>query len=207
MPTTIAYLQKEVNPNKTTRVRELGAVDVQALREAVLQLPGDAWDTTADFEANYNKQGAIRSASHIVFRFCDRREIPFRYFDMPVWSEWQNVLLPVLEAAVRDYGYARGFYPRIMLANLPAGTFIPPHVDGAAHVSVPHKIHIPLTTNPETYFFVGDERFHLQEGFAYEVNNATRHSVVNSGATDRIHLIFEYLDADLQQFETAVATV
>ena len=198
---TIAYLDREVNPNKTATVRELGAVDVRALTEAVVALPDSAWDKTEDFEANYNKQGAIRSASHIVFRFCDRRAVPFRYFDMPVWEEWSEQLRPVLDAAVQAYGYRRGFYPRIMLAKLPGGTFIPPHVDGAAHVSVPHKIHIPLTTNPQTYFFVDEQRFHLREGVAYEVNNATRHSVVNGGTTDRIHLIFEYLDADLQGFQ------
>lgn len=197
---TIAHLDEEINPHKTATVRELGAVDVRALTTAVLALPADAWDKTEDFEANYNKQGAIRSASHVIFRFCDRRQIPFRYFDLPAWSTWQPLLLPVMEAAVKPYGYARGFYPRIMLAKLPGGTFIPPHVDGQAHVSIPHKIHVPLVTNPQTFFFVDEQRFHLAEGHAYEVNNATRHSVVNGGSEDRIHLIFEYLDAELQRF-------
>jgi hypothetical protein len=199
-PRTIAYLDKEINPQKTATVRELGPVDVRSLTEAVLALPADAWDKTEDFEANYNKNGAIRSASHVIFRFCDRRQIPFRYFDMPVWDSWQSLLLPVMEGAVKAYGYTRGFYPRIMLAKLPGGTFIPPHIDGQAHVSVPHKIHVPLITNAQTFFFVDTERFHLAEGIAYEVNNATRHSVVNGGESERIHLIFEYLDAELQQF-------
>lgn len=199
-PRTIAFLDEEINPNKTATVRELAPVDVRALTEAVLALPAAEWDKTADFEANYNKQGAIRSAAHIIFRFCDRREIPFRYYDMPAWPDWEPLLMPVLEAAVTPYAYRHGFYPRIMLAKLPGGTFIPPHVDGQPHVSVPHKIHVPLVTNPQTFFFVNDERFHLAEGVAYEVNNAARHSVVNGGDMDRIHLIFEYLDAELQRF-------
>ena len=195
---TFSSLPEEINPNKTAIVRALGPVDLSVLRPHVLAMPESAWDKADDFEANYNKTGAIRSASHCIFRFCDRRQSPYRYVDLEAWQTWTPLLLPVMQAAVRPYGYARGFFPRIMLARLPGGSFIPPHVDGEPRVSVPHKIHVPITTNPQVYFFVAGERFHLEEGAAFEVNNAARHSVVNGGESARIHLIFEYLDADLQ---------
>jgi hypothetical protein len=199
-PTTIATLPEEINPHKTATVRELGPVDLSLLRPHVLAMPEGAWDKTEDFEANYNKLGVIRSASHCIFRFCDRRQSPFRYYDLPAWRTWQPLLLPVMHEAVRPYGYARGFFPRIMLARLPGGTFIPPHVDGDPRASVPHKIHVPVATNPQVHFFVGEQRFYFEAGSAYEVNNAARHSVVNGGDSPRIHLIFEYLDADLQRW-------
>lgn len=197
---TIAWLLEEVNPNKTTRVRELGAVDVREVKAAVLATQPEAWDTPDDFQANYNKRGALRSAAHITLRFCDRRERPSRCYDLPAWQQWEPLLLPLMEAAVAPLNYARGFFPRIMFARLPAGAFINPHEDGAESGTRPHKIHVPIVTNAETYFFVEHERYHFAEGVAYEVNNTARHAAVNGGATDRVHLIFEYLDADLQSF-------
>lgn len=194
----MALLHQEINPHKTATVRDLGVVDLGRVRADTLALPDAEWDRSDDFEANYNKHGAIRAVAHVIFRFSDRRQTPLRCYDLPVWERWQTRLLPIMEAAVRPFGYARGFYPRIMLARLPAQGFVPPHVDG--HVSVAHKIHVPIVTNPDTYFFVEGTRYHFPEGSAYEVNNSVRHAVVNGGATDRIHLIFEYLDADLQPF-------
>lgn len=198
---TTAHLPYEVNPNKTTTVRALGPVDVTGIKEAILQLPESAWDKAEDYEANYNKGGAIRQAAHVIFKFCDRRQTPFRYVDLPAWQEWEARLMPLMLQAVAPYGYKRGLFPRVMFADLPAGGFIPPHVDGDPSMAVPHKIHIPITTNERTYFFQEDERVHMPVGFAFEVNNAARHSVVNGGDTDRIHLVFEYLDADVQPFD------
>ena len=45
-------------------------------------------------------------------------------------------------------------------------------------------------------FLIGERVYHLPEGRAVEVNNLGRHAVRNDGATDRIHLIFEYYDDD-----------
>ena len=198
---TVALLREEINPHKTATLRELGPVDLRGIERDILAIPSDQWDTTTDHEANYNKNGAIRQASHIIFRFSDKRAVPFRCFDLPAWDGWRERLMPIMLDAVRPYGYGRGFFPRIMLANLPAGGFIPPHVDGASTVSRPHKIHVPIVTNSDTFIFVGDERFHLAAGHAYEINNAARHAVTNGGDSDRIHLIVEYLDAELQPFD------
>lgn len=199
---TIAFLHEEINPHKVASVRELAAVDVGAVRHALLATPPDAWDTEEDFRANYNKRGALRAASHIVLRFCDRRQRPAPCYNRPAWEQWAPLLLPIMEAAVEPYGYARGFFPRIMFARLPAGAFVTPHVDGESNGNRPHKIHVPIVTNADAYFFVGQQRYHFEAGRAYEVNNATRHAAANGGRSDRIHLIFEYLDASLQTFSS-----
>jgi hypothetical protein len=82
-----------------------------------------------------------------------------------------------------------------MLARLLAGKAIGAHVDGSPSAEVPHKIHVPLTTNHGVRFTIGDGEHHLERGRAYEVNNRRRHAVVNRGAEDRVHLIFDYYDA------------
>jgi hypothetical protein len=200
LQSAIAHLHEEINPNKTEGVRELGPVDLGTVPADVLATPDDAWDTADDFEANYNKRGALRHATHIILRFCDRRLRPAPCYDLPSWAQWAPRLLPIMEAAVAPYGYARGFFPRIMLARLPVGAFVAPHIDGQPSGNRPHKIHVPILTNADTYFFVEQHRYQFHPGQAYEVNNAARHAAANHGRSDRVHLIFEYLDASLQTF-------
>ena len=196
----VKRLNQEINSLKASTIRDLGPVDASSLIDLVLGIPENEWDREEDFEANYNKRGAISQGSHVVFRFSDRREIPYRYLELPIWEVWADRLLPVMRQAVAVYGYSNPFFPRVMLARLPAGAFIPPHVDGDASGHVPHKVHVPLVTNPKTFFFEEGTRHHLAAGRAWEVNNGITHSVVNGGGSDRIHLLFEVLDADAQRF-------
>jgi aspartyl/asparaginyl beta-hydroxylase (cupin superfamily) len=106
------------------------------------------------------------------------------------------LLEPVLAEATAGYGYARGAFPRVMLARMAPGGVIHPHRDQNQAAKWPHKIHVPLTTNEQVTFYVDGAGYHLGEGEAVEVNNMGVHAVENRGATDRIHLIFEYYDLD-----------
>jgi hypothetical protein len=49
--------------------------------------------------------------------------------------------------------------------------------------------------------------YHLPEGEAAEVNNMGVHAVKNDGDADRIHLIFEYYDADQPEPEWLALSV
>lgn len=189
----------EVNCHKTSSVVSIGRVDLAPLRLKMKQLRAMDWDTEEDFEANYNKgKGALNATQHIILKFSDKQTSPFQYFELSRWKDWKEVVEPIMNQSTKHFGYANGYFPRVMFAKLPPKSFITPHTDGTNAGSIPHKIHIPIQTNESSYFYVEDEKFHLNEGVAYEVNNAVKHSVVNNGKTDRIHLIFEYLDFDAQ---------
>lgn len=182
------------NPRKTAAVRKLGLVDIAALRTAVLAIPEDIW--AAENAAKPNRFEALGATRHIVFRFIDSPRDWRGSHDRPAWAPWRDRLEPVLAQAVRDYGYARGVFPRVMLARLPPGGVIHPHIDANPAAKWPHKIHVPLTTNPGVVSFFGGEERHFPVGEAVEVDNLGPHWVRNDGAADRIHLIFEYYDAD-----------
>jgi len=198
------------NPRKTTTVRQLGAIDIAALRDAVLAIPEDIWATeNADKPNRFEALGATR---HIVFRFIDSPRDWRGSHDRSAWTQWRVLLEPVLGEAVCDYGYARGVFPRVMLARMPPGGVIHPHIDANPAAKWPHKIHVPLTTNPDVVSFFGGAEHNFPVGEAVEVNNLGPHWVRNNGETDRIHLIFEYYDADqpdpdwLEPFLLASAT-
>ena len=187
-------LAPAANPRKTTTVRPLGAIDIAVLQAAVAAIPEAVW--TAENAAKPNRFEVLDGTHHIVFRFIDSPRDWRRSHDRPAWPQWRDLLTPVLAQAVRDYGYAHGVFPRVMLAKMPPGGVIHPHIDANPAAKWPHKIHVPLSTNPGVVSFFGGAEHHFPVGEAMEVNNLGPHWVRNNGATDRIHLIFEYYDAD-----------
>jgi hypothetical protein len=182
------------NPRKTTGVRALGQVDIAALRAAVLALPKAVWDR--ENAAKPNRFAALDATRHIVFRFIDDPHDWRASHDRPAWPQMRALLEPVLAQAVRGYGYARGVFPRVMLARMPAGGVIHPHVDANPAARWPHKIHVPLLTNDRVVCHFGGADHRLAEGAAVEVDNLGPHWVQNHGPAPRIHLIFEYYDPD-----------
>jgi hypothetical protein len=193
----------EINTQKTQSIHEIGPVNLSKLIPKVEELGELDWDTNEDFSLNYNKsktpnKGALNSTRHIIYRFTNKNVSPFEYIESNRWEKISSILLPILSQATSYLNYQNPYYPKVMLANLPSKNFIPPHIDGDKKGYIPHKIHIPLQTNEEAFFFLENEKFHFKKGVAYEVNNGKKHSVVNSGDNDRIHLVFECLDFDIQ---------
>lgn len=182
------------NPRKTTGVKRLGLVDIAALRAAVAVISEAIWD--AEDHDKPNKLDALDATRHIVFRFIDSGRDWRASHDRPAWPEWRALLEPVMAQAVQPYGYSRGVFPRVMLARMRPGGVIHPHVDANSAARWPHKIHVPLATNLDVVSFFGGQVHHFAAGEAVEVDNLSRHWVRNNGETDRVHLIFEYFDAD-----------
>lgn len=184
----------EPNPRKTTSIRRLGQVEIDALKEAVLALPEAVWD--AENASKPNRFGALDATRHIIFRFVSNFVDWRESYERPLWRDWKHLLEPVLTTATAPYGYTRFAFPRVMLARIAPGGVIHPHRDQNPAAKWPHKIHVPLQTNEDVTFFVDGTGYHFAEGEAVEVNNMGMHAVQNRGATDRIHLIFEYYDLD-----------
>lgn len=182
------------NPRKTTGVRRLGPVDIAALQAAVAAIPETVWD--AENAGKPNRFEVLDETCHIVFRFIDGPRDWRASHDRPAWPAWRGLLEPVLSQAVRGYGYDRGLFPRVMLARMPPGGIIHPHIDANPAAKWPHKIHVPLATNPGVVCFFGGAEHHFPPGHAVEVDNLGPHWVRNGGDTDRVHLIFEYYDPD-----------
>ena len=67
-------------------------------------------------------------------------------------------------------------------------------VDTGGSNLLAHKIHVPLESNPRATMTVDGAEFHLEAGYAFEVNNLLPHGAFNGGAEDRIHFIFEVFE-------------
>lgn len=148
-----------------------------------------------------NSIGIQRKTELTIFRDCDtipliwqyakgkphivaqKRDYFYdKYFDKN-WFWW-------LEARLLQY-YTYGHIISALFARLKPNGELKPHVDGGMSVVHNHNIHVPITTNEDCLFTVGEKTKHLEVGKIYEVDNTVTHSVVN-GDTPRIHLILEW---------------
>lgn len=178
---------------KPDTIRDLGPVDPSAILERLARLSERAW--MREDERKENKFFCFHHTRHIVHRFIPQNADPRQAYDTPAWGLWRDLLEPVMQDLSAQYGYAETRFPKAMFAKLLAGHDIDRHVDGAGSNLTTHKIHVPLVTNPDAFFAVGDEEFHLDFGRAYEVNNIRPHAARNGGTEDRVHFIFELFDA------------
>lgn len=179
---------------KPATYRDLGPVDIAPLLALVERVSDAAW--SAENARKENAFPCFHDTRHIIFRFTPGNRTPLDSYSTPAWDIWASVLTPIMETAIRDYGFRDPAFPKAMLARLAAGARIDRHVDGAGSNLCTHKIHVPLVTNPGALFESGGEVRHLPAGEAVEVNNVGEHSARNDGEEDRIHLIFEVFERD-----------
>ena len=100
---------------------------------------------------------------------------------------------PYFKEFLESLSLGKGYLQSAILINLPAGKSIPLHIDAAPFFKKFKRIHIPLITNKDCLFTVGNETRHLKQGEIWEIDNDNQHhSVVNGGTTDRIHLLIDF---------------
>jgi hypothetical protein len=197
--------RKPVPPRveKPADVRCLGAVDSDRLAALAARISPRTW--ASEDAVKENDFGVFHHTRHVIFRFIAGNRDPEDFYTNPAWDVWRPLLEPVMEQAVAPYAFRRPVFAKAMLAKLEAGQRIDPHHDGAGSNERCHKIHVPLATNPDAKFFVDGKLFHLELGYAYEVNNIVAHGARNGGAEDRIHFIFEVFEGDYERADHGAA--
>jgi hypothetical protein len=174
-----------------TPLRELGAVDITSLRQAILEQQAAAWHEQSQRQNSYEVH---RLTESIVLVFTDGAGWP----DIEVrkesgWERLARYAVPVMHDIIDRHYPKGGTIIRAMAAKLLAGGNISPHCDTHPSFHQGHRIHVPITTNPRVRLHVDGRPYRLQVGQAYEINNQLVHSVYNKGRDDRITFIFDYL--------------
>ena len=174
-----------------TPLRELGPIDSDALREAILAQDEIAWKEDQyrqeEFEVHH-------STESIVVVFVDIDKWPNIVVSQePGWPRLSEVALPLMNEIIKRFYTPGGTVIRAMAAKLLAGNVITPHTDKHPSFHCGHRIHVPITTNPRVRFMIDGQPYQFKYGEAYEINNQKTHSVMNKGAEDRITFIFDYV--------------
>lgn len=80
-----------------------------------------------------------------------------------------------------------------IMVNLPSKKKIAKHVDTFKFARLFRRLHIPIQTNDDCYFFIDKESKNLKVGEIWEIaNDEYLHWVENGGDTDRIHMIVDW---------------
>ncbi|MGH8222026.1 MAG: aspartyl/asparaginyl beta-hydroxylase domain-containing protein [Woeseiaceae bacterium] len=174
-----------------TSLRNLGPVDVAALRETILAQEDDAW-----LEDKYRQEAfeVHHATQSIVMLFVDIDRWPeIVVRKEPGWPRLSDVALPLMNDIIGRHYPPGGTVIRAVAAKLLAGGKITPHVDRHPSFHCGHRVHVPITTNPRVRFMIDGQPYQFEIGEAYEVNNQKSHSVMNKGKEDRITFIFDYV--------------
>ena len=172
-------------------VRELGPVDVEPLRQAILGQEEAAWHEELLRQESYEVH---RQTQSIVLVFTDGSDWPdIEIRKEPGWDRLAGVAIPVMHDII-DRCYPKGgTIIRAMAAKLLVGGKIRPHRDSHQSFHHGHRIHVPITTNARVRFIIDGRPYRFEVGQAYELNNQLTHSVANKGTEDRINFIFDYV--------------
>ncbi|MGI9293463.1 MAG: aspartyl/asparaginyl beta-hydroxylase domain-containing protein [Pseudomonadales bacterium] len=174
---------------------ELGELDIDPLRNAILGLPPEAW-----LDQQYRQQtyDVHRYTESVVLVFTDGVGWPeIEVSRQSGWDLLADVAVPVMQDIIARHYPAGGTIIRAMAAKLLVGGIIKPHTDRHPSFHHGHRIHIPITTNPRVRFMIDGRPYKLQVGQVYEINNQKQHSVMNKGTEDRITFIFDYVPPNL----------
>lgn len=157
------------------------AVDGPRLHAEVAALPEDSWGTTA------GRVGVHRAAAAIFLRGYAPAEGEKPIEDRPALER-----LPYArEIITRLVG---GEPLRCLLARLPGGATIAPHVDRAPYFAKALRLHFPVETHNQSYMVCDGLTYRMQVGEAWALNNSTLHAVWNADdARARTHMICDFL--------------
>jgi hypothetical protein len=180
--------------------QKLGVFDIADLKTIVRTFTDEDWNADASRQAAFNAHIATQTIKLIAdtdFRHTDPTYHPMsRQLEpqiRPLMDHIQGFFLQTLRQRRVAEQHGPGYFVRALLTRLPAGAEIRPHIDDGESLKRCHRIHVPIITNPDNLFIVGNLRFHMPEGEMWEINNRRTHAVRNAGAEARIHLIMDYV--------------
>jgi hypothetical protein len=155
------------------------------------------WDEFTDRQKRYGSEHLHTKTIPIIFdksfNFNHLKIIPTSHH--PLFKNELSELENIIKVSTGENGKIM----RALLVKLTAGKSIRPHVDTIGFsLVIGRRIHIPIQTNDDCFFTVGDDKRNLKLGEIWEINNdKKKHSVENFGETDRIHLIVDWIEESL----------
>ncbi len=172
-------------------LKELGSINTDKLRAAILSLDEEAWQTNQLRQTEYEVHKQTES---VVLVFTDGSGWPsIEVRKEAGWDLLSEEAIPIMHELIeRDYP-SGGTIIRAMVAKLLPGCVIKAHVDSHPSFHAGHRIHVPITTNSRVRFMIEGRPYQLEVGQAYELNNQKTHSVMNKGKEGRITFIFDYV--------------
>ena len=186
--------------NFTGEYRSIGDIDITEIKQLINNLSEEHW---LDNETRQNRYEVHQDTETIALVWDEdfRHSKPTK---QPALEMFSSAIRPAL-TKIADYYEssekwrkyfevkAHGYFVRANFVKLKAGGKISAHQDNNFSLAHSHRIHIPIITNDEVTFDIGEMTMNLLEGEIVEINNRKMHSVTNNSKFDRVHLILDWV--------------
>ena len=161
-------------------------IDAERLATEVAALPHSTWEVRGG-KHRYPQQGVHVAAQTVFLRGHTPAEGDKPIEDRPILDS-----LPYVRQLIEQQIGTRP--QRCMLARLPAGASVMPHVDRAPYFSKTLRVHVPVESNDRTWMICAGLGYRMKPGEAWALNNVTVHAVWNAHPSlARTHLICDFL--------------
>lgn len=159
------------------------AVDAARLAAEVAALPVALWG------AQGGRVGVHAQAEAIFLRGYAPAE-----GDQPIEDRAPLALLPYVREIVSTLIPAPPL--RCLLARLPGGAVVAPHIDQAPYFAKTIRVHVPVETHDRAWMYAAGRRYRMAAGEVWALNNSAPHAVENGDPRrPRTHLICDFLPA------------
>jgi hypothetical protein len=176
-------------------IKHIKSYDVCLLKGSLLNISEELWNKDTERQKAYIVHRQTQSLINTEIPIFYKAGEPFvvkEYDILPDYiKKYANEIIKDLENQF-DGKVAKSNFVR-----LNSKCFIPEHSDNFEYLRMVHRFHIPIITNPEVIFNVGEESVNMKEGECYEIDVSLLHSVYNNGNTPRIHLIVDIMPNEL----------
>ena len=144
---------------------------------------------------------ALRSVNGTATNIIPFSGENFQYQDTPLLAE-----CPYFQQVLETFQCP---FRSIRLLQLESGSIIKEHTDaGLEYEQGEIRLHIPIITDPEVYFYLDGERIVMNPGECWYTNVKLPHHVENRSGVNRVHLVIDcdvndwlrsYLDVELER--------
>ena len=172
-------------------------VDLEPLRRELAQHAG-AWDVQTGRQLTAPAQ---RHTNAIPLRGLRRSCIRGRRRRDVHESRWTSLSaqFPATVAFIEEFAAEqRGTPGRARFACLPPGKTVLPHMDRGEYYRLRDRYHLVIRSENGSLLNAGGESVRMQEGELWWFDNKAVHDACNDSDSDRIHLIFDLLPADVE---------
>jgi hypothetical protein len=158
-------------------------VDAERLRAEVAALPAELWGSGG-------RVGVHNVAQSVFLRGFAPAE-----GEKPIEDRPPLLLLPYAKRLISELVGALPL--RCLLARLPAGTSIIPHVDRAPYFAKTLRLHFPIESNEDVWMMSASLWYQMVPGEVWALNNSAVHGVVNAHEDrERTHMICDFLPGE-----------
>ena len=156
-------------------------VDAERLRREVDALAPEVWGTRG------GRVGVHRVAEAVFLRGHAPAE-----GELPVNDREILAQLPYARSIIEQRIPSPPL--RCLLARLPGGATVAPHIDRAPYFAKSLRVHVPVETHEQVWMVSGTLCYRMRAGEVWVLNNSVTHAVWNADPErSRTHLICDFL--------------